>query len=99
MSLLYNYQLSELVFWDSLELWGFVECGEEEIIAIEFMKSVVDRNTGRLEVARERIENKVIRAGLNKRVPLGCNDWISGFAYYEVFTTFSSKSLMIDGGY
>ena len=80
--------------WESLELWGFVECGEEEIIAIEFMKSVVDRNTGRLEVARERIENKVIRAGLNKRVPLGCNDWIAGFAYYEVYLTDLGQGLI-----
>jgi hypothetical protein len=70
--------------WKSLELWGDVESGEEETIAMEFMRSVIDRNAGRLDVARERIESKVIGEGLSKRVPLGCNDWIVGFAYYEV---------------
>jgi hypothetical protein len=70
--------------WESLELWGCVECGEEETIAMEFMRSVIDRNAGRLDVARERIENKVIGDGLSKRVPLGCNDWIAGYTYYEV---------------
>jgi hypothetical protein len=70
--------------WESLELWACVECGEEETIAMEFMRSVIDRNAGRLDVARERIESKVIGDGLNTRVHLECNDWIAGFAYYEV---------------
>lgn len=70
--------------WESLELWGCVECGEEETIAMEFMRSVVDRNAGRLDIARERIEKKVLGDGLDKRVHLGSNDWIAGFAYYEV---------------
>ena len=77
--------------WESLELWSCEECDGEETIAMEFMRSVIDRNAGRLEVARERIESKVIGDGLSKRVPLGCNDWISGFAYYEVFTTFVQR--------
>lgn len=70
--------------WESLELWGSINCDEEETIAIEFMKSVLDRNSGKLDIARERIETKVLADGLNKAT-LGSNDWISGFAYYEVF--------------
>lgn len=70
----------------SIEMWGCQECAEEETIALEFMKSVVDRNAGRLDVAKQRIESKVVGEALVKRVPLGCNDWISGFAYYEVQT-------------
>lgn len=70
--------------WESLELWSSVDCGEEEIIAMEFMRGVVDRNSGRLDVARERIETKVIATGLDKRAQLGSNDWVAGFAYYEV---------------
>lgn len=70
--------------WESLELWGRVDCGEEETVAMEFMRSVIDRNAGRLDVARERIESRVITEELRKRVPLECNDWIAGFAYYEV---------------
>jgi Protein of unknown function (DUF3808) len=69
----------------SIEMWGCEECGEEESVAVEFMRGVVDRNAGRLDVARERIEKKVVAEALVKRVPLGCNDWISGFAYYEVW--------------
>jgi Protein of unknown function (DUF3808) len=84
--------------WDSLELWGDVECGEEELIAMEFMRSVVDRNAGRLDVARERIESKVIADGLTKRVPLGSNDWIAGFAYYEVHFIYST-GVILDGGH
>ena len=70
--------------WESLELWSEVEGGEEEEIAMAFMKSVVDRNAGRYTVARDRIEAKVIGDALSRRTPLGCNDWIAGFAYYEV---------------
>lgn len=67
-----------------IEMWSGQECEAVETVALEFMKSVVDRNAGRLEAAKERIERKVICETLEKRVPLGCNDWISGFAYYEV---------------
>jgi hypothetical protein len=70
--------------WESLELWSDVEGGEEEEIATAFMKSVVDRNAGRYKSARDRIEEKVIGEALSKRTPLGCNDWVAGFAYYEV---------------
>ena len=70
--------------WESLELWKDVECGEEEELAMALIRSVVDRNAGRLDVARERIETKVIAEGLNKKIALGTNDWVAGFAYYEV---------------
>jgi len=71
--------------WESIEMWSCLECGEEEKVSVEFMKSVIDRNAaGRLDLAKERIERNVVGEALAKRVPLGCNDWISGFAYYEV---------------
>jgi hypothetical protein len=70
--------------WESLEMWSEIEGGEEEEIATAFMKSVVDRNAGRFQEARDRIEEKVIGEALSKRNPLGCNDWVAGFAYYEV---------------
>jgi hypothetical protein len=71
--------------WESLELWHTRGCGEEEGMAMELLKSIVDRNAGRLESARDRIELKVIVEGINKRVVMGSNDWVPGFAYYEVF--------------
>lgn len=83
--------------WQSLELWSSFGCEEEEVFAMELMKSVVDRNAGRLEAAWERIELKVISEGLNKKVPLGINDWIAGFAYYEVF--FFGGLTNVDGCY
>ena len=71
--------------WGSIEMWNCLECGEEEKVSVEFMKSVIDRNAaGRLDLAKERIERNVVAEALAKRIPLGCNDWISGFAYYEV---------------
>lgn len=71
--------------WESIELWRSSDCGQEELFAMELLRSIVDRNSDRLDVARERIETKVIAEGLSKRVPLGVNDWVAGFAYYEVF--------------
>jgi len=65
-------------------VWSEVEGGEEEEVATAFMKSVVDRNAGRYKSARDRIEEKVIGEALSKRTPLGCNDWVAGFAYYEM---------------
>lgn len=53
--------------WQSLELWSSFGCEEEEVFAMELMKSVVDRNAGRLEAAWERIELKVISEGLNRK--------------------------------
>jgi Protein of unknown function (DUF3808) len=82
----------------SLELWGSVSCGEEEDMALELMKSVIDRNAGRLDVARVRIQNKVIANGLNKRIALGTNDWVAGFAYYEVCLR-EEERLIVDGSY
>lgn len=82
--------------WESLELWSEVEGGEEEDVAIAFMKSVVDRNAGRYKIARDRIEEKVIGEVLNKRAPLGSNDWVAGYAYYEVSTALYAK-VTVDG--
>jgi hypothetical protein len=36
-----------------------------------------------LDDAQNRLETKIIGDVLNKKVPLGCNDWVAGFAYYE----------------
>jgi hypothetical protein len=82
--------------WASLELWHNRGCGEEETMAMELMKSIVDRNAGRLDLARDRIEIKVIAEGLSKRVVLGSNDWVAGFAYYEVYSF--EMVVMVDGG-
>ena len=68
----------------SLELWDRLESGEEEQLAMELMRSVVDRNDGRLVIARERLETTVIRNGLHRRISLQTNGWVAGFAYYEV---------------
>jgi len=68
--------------WESLELWG--DCEGEEYYAMELMKSIIDRNSGMLDSARKRIEHRVINEDLNIRVQLGSNDWVAGFAYYEV---------------
>jgi hypothetical protein len=70
--------------WRSLELWSDKLGGEEEVLALSLMKSVIDRNAGRLDIARERIETKVIAEGLQRKVVLGANDWVAGYAYYEV---------------
>jgi len=70
--------------WGSLELWSFNPAGQEEALAMSLMKSVIDRNAGRLELARERIEMDVIAEGLNKKAILGSNDWVAGYAYYEM---------------
>lgn len=70
--------------WKSLELWSSSSCQGEELVAMELMKSVVNRNEGKLDVAKERIETKVIAEAINRRVQLGSNDWVAGFAYYEV---------------
>ena len=64
-------------------------------MAMELMKSIVDRNAGRLDLARDRIEIKVIAGGLSKRVVLGSNDWVAGFAYYEVPSF--EMVVMVDG--
>lgn len=69
--------------WTSLELWTS-DCQGEELIAMDLMKSVVNRNEGKLDIAKERIETKIISQALNKKVQLGSNDWVAGFAYYEV---------------
>ena len=84
--------------WKSLELWSDIEGNEEELIALEFMRSVVDRNAGRLDDARERLERRVIADSLNKRVPLGSNDWVAGYTYYEVCHIIWFVLLTIDGG-
>jgi len=69
--------------WESLELWTR-DCQGEERMAMELMKSVVNRNEGKLDIARERIETRIIAEGLNRKVQLGSNDWVAGFTYYEV---------------
>ena len=84
--------------WKSLELWTR-DCQGEELMALELMKSVVNRNEGKLDIAKERIERKIIAEGLNKKVQLGSNDWVAGFAYYEVSLTFCMVVLTIDGSY
>ena len=81
---------------ESLEIWGRIAYGEEEKIAMGFMNGVIDRNAGRLDEARKKIEKVVIAEGLSQRVPLGSNDWISGFAYYEVCLLWKHV-LMADG--
>jgi len=70
--------------WQSLELWERIGCEDEEVYALELMRSVVDRNSGRLEDAKQRIEKKVISERLSKKGSLGSNDWVAGYAYYEV---------------
>ena len=67
----------------SLELWKD-PAGDEEVLALELMKSIVDRNAGRLDAAKERIEKTIIPDVVAKRLGLGCNDWVSGFSYYEL---------------
>jgi Protein of unknown function (DUF3808) len=69
---------------DSLELWDGIEAGEEEQVAMDLMKAVIDRNAGQLAIARERLETQVIGKCINKRLRLTTNDWVMGFAYYEV---------------
>jgi len=83
--------------WKSLELWSS-NCQGEELIALELMKSVVNRNEGKLDIAKERIETKIITDGLNRKVQLGSNDWVAGFAYYEVHSP-AFNLLIADGGY
>jgi hypothetical protein len=70
--------------WQSLDLWDGLGCEGDEVFALDLMRSVVDRNAGRLDDAQNRLETKIIGDVLNKKVPLGCNDWVAGFAYYEV---------------
>ena len=82
--------------WRSLELWNQVGCEDEDVFSMELMKSVVDRNAGRLDDAKERIQRKVIGEGLNKKGALGINDWVAGFAYYEV-VLYPQDNLTLDG--
>jgi len=56
------------------------------------MKSVVNRNEGKLDIARERIETRIIAEGLNRKVQLESNDWVAGFTYYEVRSPFVWQS-------
>jgi Iml2/Tetratricopeptide repeat protein 39 len=67
----------------SCDLWESVSGDEEEMLSMNLIRSVIDRNAGRLDEARERIETKIISAA-NKRVPTGSNDWVAGYAFYEV---------------
>ena len=83
--------------WKSCELWSSVPGDVPEDLSMALIKSVIDRNAGRLEIAKERIENEIISAGLSRRVPLGTNDWIAGFAYYEVLCEMCTL-LIVDGG-
>jgi hypothetical protein len=85
--------------WKSLELWSDGSIGDEEIMSLNLMKSVIDRHAGRLDVARSRIEMEIIAEGLHKKVPLGANDWVAGYAYYEVISCFGDGMLMLDGCY
>jgi hypothetical protein len=78
-----NHELEKS--WKSLELWTDGISGDEEIMSLSLMKSVIDRHAGRLDVARSRIEMDIIAEGLYKKVPLGANDWVAAYAYYEVF--------------
>jgi hypothetical protein len=73
--------------WTSLELWTS-DCQGEELVAMDLMKSVVNRNEGKLDIAKERIETKIISGVLNRKVELGSNEWVAGFAYYEVLVSF-----------
>lgn len=71
--------------WESLRLWEDIGCEHENEFSLDLMKSVVDRNAGRLDQAKERLEKNIIGDVLNKKVALGINDWVGGFAYYEVY--------------
>jgi len=70
---------------ESLQRWEGKRRGDEETIAIEFMKSVIDRNAGRLDRARQRMEANVVNDSFPQKVRTGSNDWLTGFAYYEVY--------------